>query len=155
MDDFGETLRKWEQLREEKKEEDKTNPMSEALDLYPPSGKVAKEKSRGSSGAGPESKRTVAGRRLPVSEVVDLHGMTGAEAIEICESAIRRNALPGERRRILLIHGKGIHSSRGRRLSEVVRNYLKNHPLVGETGIPPAKEGGDGAVWAVCRQRSR
>jgi DNA-nicking Smr family endonuclease len=151
MSEFGDTLKKWEQLREKGKQQ-KTNPMSEALDLYPPSGRVAGEKAKGSAYGG---KSVPAGRRLPISETVDLHGLTSDQALELCEAAIRRNTVPTERRRILLIHGKGIHSSRGGKLSKVVRTYLKNHPLVGETGIPPAKEGGDGAIWAVCRQRSR
>ena len=150
MDDFGETLRKWEKLRQGGGKE--KSPMEEALELYPPSKKSAREKA---ASGGATRKRVVAGRRLPVQEVVDLHGLTSEQAIELLEEAIRRNALPGERRRILVVHGKGIHSPRGAKLLEVVREYVKNHPLVGETGIPPAKEGGDGAVWAVCRQRSR
>lgn len=151
MGDFGDTLREWEDLRQGNRE--RRNPMEEALELYPPSRKVSKEKSV--TGTGSAKKAGAAGRRLPVQEVVDLHGLTSQQAVKICEEAIRRNTLPGERRRILVIHGKGIHSTKGAKLLEVVREYLKEHPLVGETGIPPAKEGGDGAVWAVCRQRSR
>ncbi|MFP4426260.1 MAG: Smr/MutS family protein [Spirochaetaceae bacterium] len=149
MDDFEETLRKWEAQR---REERKKNPMEEAIELYPPTKRIAKEKD---SAALSGRKKAVAGRRLPVRELVDLHGLTSGEAIMLCEEAIRRNALPGEYRRILIIHGKGIHSVGGAKLLAVVRKYVKNHPLVGEIGVPPAKEGGDGAVWAVCRQRSR
>lgn len=149
MGDFGETLNKWEELRRDSGA--KSHPMEDALKLYPPTKEAAKDKAAGGGG----EKGPIAGRRLPVREVVDLHGLTVEQAVALCEEAIRRNTLPGERRRLLIIHGKGIHSAGGGKLLEVVRRYLKKHPLVGETGIPPAKEGGDGAVWAICRQRSR
>lgn len=148
MQEFEEILRQWERGRKRQEEERETR-MKEALDRYPPPG----EEGRGASGA--SEKPRIAGRRLPICETIDLHGLRVEEALPSLEEAIRRNSVPGQRRRILVIHGKGLHSSTGGKLRSLVRSFLRDHPLVGETGIPPAKEGGDGAVWAICRHRSR
>ena len=145
MPDFEEILNQWENSSSRRR-----HPMEDALDRYPPSGRSKREKRPGDG-----SNHRTAGRRLPVVEEVDLHGMKVEEALRFCDDAVRRNVRPGERRRIIVVHGKGIHSPRGSRLSETIREFLRQHPLVGETGVPPAKEGGDGATWAVCRQRSR
>lgn len=153
MSDFEEVLGNWEKRRKESREEPMKNPMYHALDRYPPSGQVKREKETpGSTGT---NRRLKSGKKLPISEVVDLHGCTRKEALRICGEVVRKNATHLERRRILIIHGKGIHSDGQVTLREVVRKFLQDHPLVGETGVPPAGEGGDGAVWAVCRHRSR
>lgn len=161
MKDFEDILRDWENRREsrehegaKKSEKDPAqHPMYHALDRYPPSGQTKREKERAEARS--RSAGVSAGRRLPVSEVVDLHGLTRQEALKACDEAVRRNAAGSERRRVLIIHGKGLHSRGNERLRDAVRRFLRDHPLVGETGVPPARDGGDGAVWAVCRRRGR
>lgn len=148
MSEFEEILRRWER----RGPGEGRHPMERALDRYPPK---KGEKERSAEARESRGRQKPAGKRLPLSETVDLHGMRVEEALSFLDGVIRRNAGRNGSRRILVIHGKGLHSSTGARLRDAVRAYLREHPLVGETGVPPARDGGDGAVWAVCRYRSR
>ncbi|MGL4524380.1 MAG: Smr/MutS family protein [Spirochaetia bacterium] len=82
---------------------------------------------------------------------IDLHFLTQQEAIASLERfitfSVHRN-----RRKILIIHGKGIHSQEQRSiLKPLVINYLEHSPYVQRTGQARARDGGSGATWAVLK----
>ena len=122
------------------------------LDSYLPDAQVLAVKEN-------EVKQPVSGgtsiwRKREVQDVLDLHGLTGKEAISAMDKFIlsmRRRGL----RKGLIIHGKGLHSPEGSILAPIVRSYLEKSVEAGEFGRAARKDGGSGATWFLLRQRSR
>ncbi|MFH2114953.1 MAG: Smr/MutS family protein [Spirochaetota bacterium] len=103
---------------------------------------------------GPPPKRDLA--RLPIDGTVDLHGMTVPDAIASLELFFSRaEALAW--RKVLIVHGKGIHSKDGPILIDTVRRWLERRPSAGRSGPADAELGGGGATWVLLKgdQRSR
>ncbi len=95
--------------------------------------------------------------RMPVDAVLDLHGMTALSAEDALDDFFTlsegRNL-----RKVLVIHGKGLHSERGSVLGDVVRRWLERRPSAGRTGFADSELGGGGATWVLLKyadQRSR
>lgn len=95
--------------------------------------------------------------RIPVDGTVDLHGMTAAEAETALDRFFERAEASGWRK-VLLIHGKGLHSPGGGVLGTVVRLWLQRRPSAGRSGTAGAGQGGSGVTWVLLKgrdQRSR
>lgn len=121
--------------------------MDSFLDLYPPvegSGEPEAEKLT------PRQKKRNY-RRMKPQETLDLHGYTIISAmIELEDFIIRCRKRKIEK--ILIIHGKGLHSPEGEAVLRVaVRDKLKASPFIGEIGHPSEMEGGAGATWAIIK----
>jgi dsDNA-specific endonuclease/ATPase MutS2 len=80
--------------------------------------------------------------RLPIEDVLDLHGFRPAEIRDLVRSYLDEAHAAGLRR-VRLIHGKGIGVQR-----EAVRAILAADPRVRGFGDLPAGQGGWGATWA-------
>lgn len=53
---------------------------------------------------------------------------------------------------MLIIHGKGQHSSGGEAvLKPLVLRYLNGHPAIRATGQAKLEDGGSGATWAIFK----
>jgi len=76
-------------------------------------------------------------------ERVDVRGQRAAEACTQVRQAVDAAAVAG-RPRLLVIHGIGTGALRA-----AVREELTRHPLVDKVDPAPAKEGGEGATYAV------
>jgi DNA-nicking Smr family endonuclease len=103
---------------------------------------------------GPPPKRELA--RLPIDGTIDLHGMTVPDAIASLELFFSR-AEASAWRKVLIVHGKGIHSKEGPVLMDTVRKWLERRPSAGRSGPADAEFGGGGATWVLLKgdQRSR
>jgi DNA-nicking Smr family endonuclease len=103
---------------------------------------------------GPPPKRELA--RLPIDGTIDLHGMTVPDAIASLELFFSR-AEAAAWRKVLIVHGKGIHSKDGPILIDTVRRWLERRPSAGRSGPADAEFGGGGATWVLLKgdQRSR
>lgn len=126
--------------------------MESFLERYPPTPEVfrdERENARGAMQPGPPSPR-----KLPVERTLDLHGYTLKEA-QVELDLFIQTALADCVVKVLIIHGKGNHSDSGSVIRDFVRNYLEKNRNVGATGTPSIREGGNGATWAIIRQRSR
>jgi DNA-nicking Smr family endonuclease len=98
---------------------------------------------------GRESRRLAS---LKPQAVLDLHGMTGEEA----ESAIADFVYSSSRsglEKVLVIHGKGLHSTGAPVLKKAARRAIEAHPLAGRFGEAERADGGSGALWVVIRRR--
>lgn len=105
--------------------------------------------------AGQSQARSRAGlKKMPFQRELDLHGLIVSEALDALDHFLNK-CRKDNIRKVLIIHGKGIHSNKGPVLKEEVVNYLKNNSFIGEIGTPGRAEGGSGASWAIIRQRSR
>jgi DNA mismatch repair protein MutS2 len=80
-------------------------------------------------------------------EQIDVRGQRAAEACARVRAAVDAAAVAG-RPRLLVIHGIGTGALRA-----AVREELLRHPLVDKVDPAPAKEGGDGATYAVLESR--
>jgi hypothetical protein len=102
----------------------------------------------------PPPKRELA--RLPIDGTIDLHGMTVPDAVASLELFFTR-AEASAWRKVLIVHGKGIHSKDGPILMDTVRRWLERRPSAGRSGPADAELGGGGATWVLLKgdQRSR
>jgi DNA-nicking Smr family endonuclease len=145
--DFGDILKDWEK--------DKTSSAAKKswLDKYPPteSGKGESFLSAGrDQGQNRQELKTLSPERS-----LDLHGLNAEDAGKAVDEFVDR-AVDDGLRKVLIIHGKGKHSSDGRGvLTDVVWSRLRSHPMAGEIGVPARSLGGSGAVWVAIRYRSR
>ncbi len=95
--------------------------------------------------------------RMPVDAVLDLHGMTALSAEDALDDFFTLSE-SRNLRKVLVIHGKGLHSERGSVLGDVVRLWLEHRPSAGRTGFADSELGGGGATWVLLKyadQRSR
>jgi DNA-nicking Smr family endonuclease len=90
-------------------------------------------------------------RRMKPQATLDLHGHTISAAIEQIDRFLEESKSRGLQK-VLLIHGKGIHSQEGSgTLKGAVREHARSHRLTGETGVPDRTMGGEGAFWVILR----
>lgn len=103
----------------------------------------------------PRSKKEI--DAMPADAVLDLHGMTGAEA-ESALAAFFQDAMAKRCSKVLIVHGKGLHSQGEAVLGRVVARWLERRPEAGRHGHPDRSRGGLGATWVMLKgadQRSR
>ncbi len=90
------------------------------------------------------------GSRYPVKETLDLHGLTQIQAQSEIDLAVV-NLEPSRLTCLLIIHGKGLHSTHGARLKTFTSEYLKTLPAVKAYCSAQQRDGGTGAVYALVR----
>lgn len=90
-------------------------------------------------------------KKLPVDDTLDLHGLTASEAENQLNFFFEKARKAGWRK-VLIIHGKGIHSKEEPVLKKVVMDFISRSPIAGAHGIPGASEGGSGAVWVAIKK---
>lgn len=83
---------------------------------------------------------------------LDLHGLHQAEAEEALNRFITDCKARGLRK-VMIIHGKGIHTSGSDPvLGELVRRFIEHDKRCGASGHPKTKaEGGTGATWLLLK----
>jgi len=166
--DFGRILDDWEKMQHER--EDSSPPLARkgagadtssadaaargALEAWLAEHDVGdKDAESGEAAGDAESSREA--RRLATLKpeaALDLHGMTGEEA----ESAIADFLDSSSRiglEKVLVIHGKGLHSTGLPVLKKTARRALEAHPLAGKFGEADKIDGGSGALWVLIRKR--
>jgi len=144
--DFGEILERWEKGRDGSKE---PVDMEAALKRYPPAGNAEAKERETPSRAAP-SQRAASLKALKPQAVLDLHGLSSAEAEEALDRFIRDSRARGLLK-VLIVHGKGLHSPVEPVLGRVVRSYLEKCPFTGAFGRAGREEGGRGASWVLIR----
>lgn len=91
-------------------------------------------------------------RRIPPQASLDLHGMRGTEAVPAIARFLAESARQGLEK-VLIIHGKGIHSVENHVMTDLVRRTLESENLAGSFGKAEKRWGGSGATWVVVRKR--
>ncbi|MDR1576202.1 MAG: Smr/MutS family protein [Treponema sp.] len=79
---------------------------------------------------------------------LDIHGLTrdeAWEALQVFFDTARKEGLE----KLLVIHGKGNHSSGEAVLKRTVREFIERCPFAGESG--QAKAGAGGATWVLLK----
>ena len=152
--DFGDILENWE-LAEKKKKHDNAeqgkghkNPMEAWIDRY---GVIDKDSlaERDSNRKKFISQKNIIA--LPVDEKIDLHGLDAVKAEKKLSQFISECERNGYKK-ILIIHGKGIHSPSGKVVLEsMVRRFIEQDKRLGMSGHPEVAEGGNGATWVILK----
>ena len=160
--DFGDILDEWDKMKDSKAP---GGPGAAGMPASAPKGGEASaleawlaEKGVEDKDADEEEERPGHSRELrrlaslKPQAVLDLHGMTEAEAESAISAFINSSAREGLEK-VLVIHGKGLHSEGGRPvLKKAARRVLEAHPLAGRLGEAGRGEGCSGALWVAIRR---
>jgi len=166
--EFGEILEEWERIKRSRAEERKSGPppdpaaerrgpspaaraLESWLDAKGVHDKDGEEAERGPSA---ESRRSESRRldSLKPQEAIDLHGM-GAEAARAALASFLESCARRGLEKVLVVHGKGIHSGGKPVLKAVARGVVESSPWAGRFGVAGKEEGGGGAMWVILRSR--
>lgn len=104
---------------------------------------------RGAVSGGREVRRFAA---LRPQAVLDLHGLSGQEAEGAIAAFVDESARLGLEK-VLIIHGKGLHSSGAPVLKRAAQRALESHRLAGRFGEADKADGGSGALWVSIRRK--
>ena len=150
--DFGKILDSWEKKEAAKGSgaKDSSAKMNRTLDRYPPEAMKDEKPQPGEPAA--ERRRRL--KRMAPQDELDLHGIRAADVESIVGRFLRQAHSRGLEK-LLLIHGKGTHSTGEPVLRRAVVRVLEKSPIAGEYGEAPRNLGGGGALWVILRQRSR
>ena len=153
---FEDILNQWDsqkkrQISESTKKKSKKSSqevtMSSFLDMYPPDELSGEPEPENLTVR--QQRRNY--RRMKPQETIDLHGFSLLSAKIELDDFLKR-CLRRKLEKVLIIHGKGLHSPEGDAvLRTCIRNELKSLSFIGEIGYPSEKEGGAGATWAIIR----
>ena len=122
---FADIFAQWEKSPEAKKAE----------------AQIKKEK----ESQGQAQRRSINYEKISADATVDLHGLTVAEAqAQLQNIFIKAHRLGWKK--VLIIHGKGIHSKEEPKLKKAVMDFIEHSAYAGKHGIPGAADGGSGAV---------
>ena len=163
--DFGRILDDWEAIKREHKASLTTEPSPvrgppddsskarEALETWLERNVISdKDAEQGVSA----NERIQESRRLNALKpeaVLDLHGMTAEEAESAIAGFLEDSARTGLEK-VLIIHGKGLHSSGAPVLKKTARRSIESHPAAGRFGEANRGEGGSGASWVLIRKKN-
>jgi len=181
--DFEETLRRWEKLQQQeaasRKKEKGLGKLANAKSLGEDSagktvmpilvdqkrsleswialhGVTDKDAEGESEGKGDKRSRIEEAARLRHAKPqasLDLHGRTATEAQVLLLEFLGSSSRAGLDK-VLVIHGKGIHSDSGPILSDLVRVVLEESGLAGSFGPADKENGGRGATWVLIRKKA-
>lgn len=151
--DFGEVLEEWEKNRKTptiRSEDKRKECEAHWLESYPPGKKEIAEKAEVIRSSSKKRKNL---KRLKSEKICDLHGLTRKEAQKALDQFVKNN-YNLKIYKILVIHGKGLHSPGEPVLKKTVIEYMRNSKLIAEWGSCLQKDGGDGATWATLKEPS-
>jgi len=120
-----------------------------------------KDADSASTASGLSEKQISAARRKRLlrknpEATIDLHGLTRDEAWNAL-TAFFNDAKNSSLEKVLIIHGKGNHSSTGGPdsgiLKKIVRDFIETCPFAGESGYSDGRSGGDGSSWVLLKGR--
>lgn len=152
--DFGDVLEKWDLSEKQKKRDNADqskghkNPMEVWIDRY---GVIDKDSlaERDSNREKFTSRKNIIALRFDGK--IDLHGLNAMEAEKRLAQFVSECERNGYKK-ILIIHGKGIHSQSGNVVLEsMVRRFIEQDKRLGTSGHPEASDGGSGATWVILK----
>jgi DNA-nicking Smr family endonuclease len=129
---FGDILSQWEK--------DPQNPRVIRKEETPVNG----------GGDSPAGASSTSPKHLPHQAFIDLHGKTKDESLEALERFVVSCKNRGLRK-VLVIHGKGLHSDADSVLQKTVQDFIEADPRLGAWGHPGIKDGGSGATWVLLK----
>ena len=108
-----------------------------------------KDTETGSGQISPQERRSRLKNKKPDAEL-DIHGLTRDEAWQALEIFFNDSKGKGLEK-LLIIHGKGNHSTGEAVLKRIVMEFIEHCPFAGESGRGKAATGGEGATWVLLK----
>jgi DNA-nicking Smr family endonuclease len=99
--------------------------------------------------ASSQERRSRLRNKKPDAEL-DIHGLTRDEAWNALEIFFNDSKGKGLEK-LLVIHGKGNHSTGEAVLKRIVMEFIEHCPFAGESGRGKAAAGGEGATWVILK----
>jgi DNA-nicking Smr family endonuclease len=99
-----------------------------------------------------EHRRRLLARRPDA--VLDLHGLNRDEAWDVLEVFFQDSRRKGFEK-LLIVHGKGSHSSGEGVLKDTCRIFIERCPFAGESGHGKAVDGASGATWVLLKKETK
>ena len=130
-ENFGDILARWEKTPEAKKAEAQIKKEKESQVQAP--------------------RRSINYEKMSADATIDLHGLTAAEA----QTQLHNFFIDAHKKgwkKVLIIHGKGIHSKEEPVLKKVVMDFIEHSSYAGKHDVPGAADGGSGAVWVAIKK---
>ncbi len=90
-------------------------------------------------------------RKMKPEATIDLHGISATDAEPALDAFFSECSRRGLRK-ILIIHGRGLHSEGQPVLSSIAKSYVERSPLAGEHGAASQEYGGRGAMWVILKK---
>ena len=132
---------------DEKKRKDKA--MDDWLEMYPPDRAMKDRKEKPDRIITHTRKKELA--RMEPQDILDLHGWTGQDALNELDLFLRSAKRRGLKK-VMVIHGKGLHSPGGESvLRPLVKKHLEHSPLVRSFSPAKGRAGGGGASLIFLR----
>ena len=97
----------------------------------------------------PQERRSRLKNKKPDAEL-DIHGLSRDEAWKALEIFFNDSKGKGLEK-LLIIHGKGNHSTGEAVLKRIVMDFIERCPFAGESGRGKAVAGGEGATWVLLK----
>jgi len=97
----------------------------------------------------PQERRNRLRNKKPDAQL-DIHGLSRDEAWQALEVFFNDSKGKGLEK-ILIIHGKGNHSTGEAVLKSIVMKFIEHCPFAGESGKGKAAAGGEGATWVLLK----
>ena len=142
MKDFGDILDRWDNQ--------KKKGMDGWLEEYPPDNEGARRDRIDDHPSREAAQRRRQLRYMEPQRSLDLHGLKADEALRSAEEFLR--SCHGEGiRKVLIIHGKGLHSKNEPVLGKRIRERVQRLSFTGEVGVAENRWGGRGALWVILR----
>ena len=124
--DFGDILDRWEKGAKKLKKPGG----DDWVDAYPPEETDTRDEEHRNADA---ARRRLALRNMDPQRSLDLHGLTRKEAFERVDAFIDECRTEGLTK-VLVIHGKGLHSKGRPVLGKEIRLHVSLKPFTGEVG---------------------
>lgn len=88
--------------------------------------------------------------KIRIDAKIDLHGLNAEEA-EIALESFFDQCVSNKLHKVLIIHGKGNHSTEEPVLKKLVKNFIERHKHAGKSGSEKGANGGSGATWVLIK----
>jgi DNA-nicking Smr family endonuclease len=116
----------------------------------PHDGTYNKDAEEGDRRVSAQEKRRRLRNKKPEAEL-DIHNHTREEARQALEGFFEESKVKGLEK-VLVIHGKGNHSTGEAVLKRVVMDFIEHCSFAGESGRGKAAAGGEGATWVLLKE---
>ncbi len=148
--DFGKILDDWElENRKNGGKENKNDAMRDLVERFGPNERDIREKEKNEIPDALKERRRELLRMKP-GRTIDLHGLSVDEAIRSVDAFLKKCKADGVKK-VLIIHGKGLHSDSDPILGKMIVRYIQKCRFAGEYGVAPRELGGRGATWLILR----
>lgn len=145
--DFEKILDQWDNNPTKKKKIKKQNDLNSWIDKYP-----IEDKDKDLQITNKTYNKKINFKKFKIQDEIDLHGLIVSEAELSLDKFIKASYKKGLIK-VLVIHGKGVHSQGKAVIKEFVKKYLVNNKLIKSFYTADNANGGSGATCVILKNK--